>query len=650
VATKQGALFDQRFLDQWIGSRILRAPRTAIVELVANAWDSGARRVDITWPNEEIGVPFSIKDNGEGMTVEQFRNRWRRLAYNRVKEQGPTVRVVGKSSLPPRHVYGRNGIGRFAGLCFADEYFVETSCDGISATFKVTTGRTQPIEIELLSTKKSTDSGTQIFVKNVQSVGLSAEDAKSEIGMRFLADPNFEVFINKRRVGFNSIPHDNVQTFEIEVPEVGSIEIVAIDTKFTDRNTHRHGIAWRVKKRLVGECSWKSTHNSDLIDGRRLAAKRFTFLVTADCLDNAVKPDWSGFDEDNTQFQEASKAVNEIVEKHLYKSSSQDRRRVYQSAVKANREQLSRMSLRGVDKWARFVKETQDKCPSIRQKDLVQLSSVLAGLEESESRYGLIHKLGELETGQLDELHKILEDWTLDMAKTVLDEVRNRLELVDELRQKLSDKSSDEVQELQPLFKQGLWIFGPEFESIEFTSNEGMTKVITELFKPKLHMNGSRLRPDFAIVTDGTVGLYTHPKYDPETMAEVGVSRLVIIELKRPGIVIGTEQKEQCWKYVKELYSRGLLLGDSKVTCFALGSELDPIDSEVRTDKQDMVRIQPLAYETILARAKSRMLKLYDKVRNAPFLDRKERKELESFWNGGNVKPTQRQRRLKQAR
>lgn len=40
------------------------------------------------------------------------------------------------------------------------------------------------------------------------------------------------------------------------------------------------------------------------------------------------------------------------------------------------------------------------------------------------------------------------------------------------------------VQELQPLFKRGLWIFGPEFETIEFTSNVGMTKVVQNCFTP----------------------------------------------------------------------------------------------------------------------------------------------------------------------
>lgn len=111
----------------------------------------------------------------------------------------------------------------------------------------------------------------------------------------------------------------------------------------------------------------------------------------------------------------------------------------------------------------------------------------------------------------------------MDMAKVVLDELKGRLRLVDELRRKTSTTDTLEVQELQPLFYQGLWIFGPEFETIEFTSNEGMTSVVQKLFHRDI--KGSRNRPDFVVLPDGSVGFYAYPKYDDHG-AEMGVDRL----------------------------------------------------------------------------------------------------------------------------
>lgn len=215
------------------------------------------------------------------------------------------------------------------------------------------------------------------------------------------------------------------------------------------------------------------------------------------------------------------------------------------------------------------------------------------------------------------------------MAKVVLDEVQIRLRLLDELKRKVDDNSTDEVQELQPLFKRGLWIFGPEYETIEYTSNEGMTTIIQKLFKQN-NTKGSLNRPDFAILPDSTAGFYSYPKYDDDNQNEIGVDRLVIIELKKPTVKISTDEKDQCWKYIRELYNKGLLQRHSKVLCYPLGKTIDPVESDPRSEKDGNVKIQPLSYDTVITRAKSRMLKLFDRVKSAPFFEQN-KKELEPF-------------------
>nr|WP_319396321.1 hypothetical protein [uncultured Desulfobacter sp.] len=252
------------------------------------------------------------------------------------------------------------------------------------------------------------------------------------------------------------------------------------------------------------------------------------------------------------------------------------------------------------------------------------LSGLLANLELTESKYKLIHQLRVLNPEQIDNLHNIFTDWTVDCAKEVLDELKVRLSLLEELKQKVIDEKTDEVHELQPLFHQGLWIFGPEYETIEFTSNEGMTTVIRRLFK--VGQTGSRNRPDFVIVPDGSVGAYNYPSYSDEG-EEIGVAKLVVVELKKPGIPIGDEQKDQCWKYVCELYQKGLLQNNTKVMCFVLGETIHSFQGRIRKEMEDNVVIHPMSYSTIIERAKSRLLRLYDRVRNAPFLE-EVRKEI----------------------
>ena len=135
-------------------------------------------------------------------------------------------------------------------------------------------------------------------------------------------------------------------------------------------------------------------------------------------------------------------------------------------------------------------------------------------MEVADSQYELLEKLHGLQSGNIDDLNEILERWTVSTAKLVLDEVERRLRIIEEVRAQTSDPDADEVQDLQPLFARALWIFGPQFESIEFTSNQGMTAVIKKLYGSD--QPGTRNRPDFAITPDSSVGFYSRPAYDTD--------------------------------------------------------------------------------------------------------------------------------------
>jgi hypothetical protein len=612
-------LFGQRFLETYVGSKILHDEVTALVELIANSWDAGATEVRIAWPEGPGTRTFSIEDNGIGMTGPEFRRRWMMLAYDRITEQGATVvfpEGASTAGIVSRRVFGRNGIGRFAGFCFASEYCVETKKDGQVNHYRVCHGDTQPFQITQLNSNSEDGHGTTLYCTISRPLKFGPDEIRSEIGMRFLTDPHFKVSLNGKGIDFSHIEGDNIVREKLRLTG-HDVTLIVIDTRRTDRTTKQHGVAWHVDGRLVSDCSWQGLGRDALIDGRRIAAKRFQFIIkVGSSLLAAVKKDWSGFDPENKDFLKVSDAVYASILKCLLAASEEDRKKVRDKALYQNKDRIEGMSPVEFERWNEFVEAAQEACPSIREKDILTLSEVVANLEQAKSNYALVHKLGELEPGQLDELYQILDDWTLDMAKQVLDEIGKRLKLVEQSRKKISDPKTREVQELQPLFKDGLWIFGPEFETIEYTSNEGMTKVIQTVFGRK-DLKGSKNRPDFVILPDGTAGLYSYPRYDGQG-GEIGVDHLVLIELKAPNIPISTDQKDQCWKYVQELRRKGLVTDTTKVRCFVLGERLDPLELQERT--QGSVTIQSLDFFTVLCRAESRLLRLKDRVKNAPFL------------------------------
>ena len=133
----QTSLFEEDYLLRELG-QVAHVPNFALTELVANAWDAGATRVDLILPSE-IGGTLTVTDDGHGMTPQQFKRRWMTLRYDRVKHQGVNVEFPAGRPARPRRAYGRNGVGRHGLLCFADEYQVETWRDGTLANFVVGT-------------------------------------------------------------------------------------------------------------------------------------------------------------------------------------------------------------------------------------------------------------------------------------------------------------------------------------------------------------------------------------------------------------------------------------------------------------------------------------------------------------------------------
>jgi Histidine kinase-, DNA gyrase B-, and HSP90-like ATPase len=620
VVEQQSLLYDERFLESYAGS-IMMDPATAIMELVANCWDAYATEVKVTWPDAATSRPFKIEDNGKGMTRDEFRNIWRTISYNRIAAEGPTSRPPADVVGQPRWVFGKNGKGRFACFCFADEYILTSRKEGQEFVCRVRRTATQPLLIEDLSFTAVGVKGHGTVIAaagDVPRLLFAEEKARELIGSRFLANPAFKVSLGGREISFGDIP-DLLSIHEIDVPELGQATLLHIDSKKADKTTRQHGIAWWVQNRAVGECRWSRSDYERVLDGRTTEAKRFTFIVKADFLNvaDAVEEDWSGFKEKNEAWMRTREAVQDRIRHIILDSSKAERDSKRSAVIERIGNEVNRLSPVSKERVVNFANEVVDKCPNFGENEIVQLSGILVKLEQAQSRYGLLDLLHKCEPDDYDSLHDILRQWTVGMAKIVLDEIQTRLKLIGELRAKLKIIGVDEVHELQPLFERGLWMFGAQFESVEFTSNLGMTQVIRTLFADTAG-RGSRSRPDFVALPDSSVGFYARPSYN-EQYDEDGVAHVVIIDLKTTGLPLGSKEKGQVWKYVKELRERGYLKVATKVDGFVLGDKIEPGESEPHK-VGDAVTIFPLLYDTILNRAEKRLLNLHKKVKGAPFL------------------------------
>lgn len=597
--------FGESFLAHHAG-RIIADPTFAIVELVANCWDAGATNVHIDWP-KKVGDILSIEDNGTGMTKAEFEQRWMQLNYNRHAHQGLIVEFPKGSKKNRRIAFGKNGIGRHGMFCFGDDYHIETKKAGVLLKYHITatTGK-RPYKAQPEGIEKDKGHGTRLYTK-ASRIGIEQDKLVELIGSRFVTDPEFKLFVNGNQVTLMDLEH-LCEKADLIVDNVGTVTIRRFDSEKTGRLSKYHGVAWWVNRRLVGIPSWDA-YDGILLDARTSPGKRYTYVIEADFLLNHTKADWSDFHASDT-VNKARHAVFEHIKDDLKGLLHDFRKERKKAALEANRVDIKNLSTISQEHVAAFADEIQVRCPTINPRDLENAVNVLAKLEKARSGYSVLAKLAKWDFKDFDALDAILDEWTINDAKKVLDELKYRLELISKLEELVENHQADELHDLQPLFERGLWIFGPEFESLSFTSNRSLSTVVNELLGGA-ELATPRKRPDFVVLPDSSIGVYSSDAYDDKHEV-CGLSSVVIVELKRGGFEITTEEKDQTMKYAREIRKSGKVNKDTKITCYVLGAKIDPLADEESSEGK--IVILPRRYNTVLGQAHARTFNLLKKI------------------------------------
>src|SRR6185436_13887018 len=99
-----------------LGRHLYRSFATVLGEAISNAWDADARNVWIYLDQTNKG--FWIKDDGDGMTANDFQNKFLKIGYSKRKSGR------SKSAKFKRPFIGRKGIGKLALLSSAERITV----------------------------------------------------------------------------------------------------------------------------------------------------------------------------------------------------------------------------------------------------------------------------------------------------------------------------------------------------------------------------------------------------------------------------------------------------------------------------------------------------------------------------------------------
>lgn len=604
------SLYEEDFITRSLGS-IVNQPDIALTELVANAWDAGASHVRIFIPDKRNDLLY-IEDDGVGMDEDEFQNRWMKLRYNRLKNQGRDV-VFPDGVNGKRTAFGRNGVGRHGLFCFANEYKVITMKDGKELTFVVKANVAQnPIAATKEKEERSDNHGTRLEVyveRNLPNV----EVIRRIISAKFLHDPQFEIEVNHFMLDLDDL-NGGTDPTEIDVDGTG-IHLTAyfIDTTKSSRKSIFQGIAFWQSNRLVGEPNWSLGKNM-VLDGRTALAKRYTFIIKTDDMADLVKEDWSGFKND-----ERVDKVYEAVEKYVddcFETVST----VTIQTLTENLDPVVKKSLQDVNPLVRrevedVIKEIVVSSPKVKQESVNLAVRTLVNVEKSKNGKALLEKLSAMKPDDLDGLNELLDKWTVGDALEVLNEIDRRLAVIEAIRKLAGENTTDELHVLHPMIAESRWLFGPEYESSEYIFNRQMKTAVSIVFgEDKFYRTdiNEKKRPDLICMPNSTIGVTGLTDMSDES-GMVKVRQLLLIELKKGAFKITRDERNQAQGYIEDLAKSASLGGNCRVIGFVVGDSIaDNLSnvSKVGDNGIELGTLYTTTYSQLVDTAEKRMFGL----------------------------------------
>jgi len=230
-----------------LGRNLYRSFATVLGEAISNSWDADAENVWIYIDKEKDS--FFIKDDGVGMTADEFQNKFLKIGYSKRKEG---ISKSGKG----RPFIGRKGIGKLALLSCAEKITVITKAvdtgyvGGVidnSGLDEAITNDLKPDEYALEEWSSELfapyidghDHGTIIYFEGIHDgIRNSLQHLRKIIALFFrfsLLDDTFLIFLNDKKVDHRALSGlaDNTE-FLWSINEYSDFYVDSVRERFTE--------------------------------------------------------------------------------------------------------------------------------------------------------------------------------------------------------------------------------------------------------------------------------------------------------------------------------------------------------------------------------------------------------------------------------
>ena len=537
-----------------LGLSMYRGAVPVLAELIANAWDADAARVDVSIPLDLPldGAEIVVTDNGRGMTWSECDTQYLVVGRDRRAASGRGRTDSG------RLVMGRKGLGKLAGFGIAEVVEVRTVREGWLTHFRMdfvqmTQGGeaalVRPYQPEILADTATTESnGTTVTLKRlILNRRIPGSEFQKSIARRFaVLGTQFQVYINGDLLPSEAMllqfrfPEDG--TNDEDVPGVGVVRWWVGFTQKPIKLEDARGISVIVRGKMA-----QTPFFFDLSGGvhGQHGMQYLTGEVVADQLDAA--DDYIATDRQALVWSEPVPAallvwgqqkVRSLLTNWTNLRERENERELEQIVNELDDTVGERIDrLRPAEQTeARQVLRKLASIESItddtdRAKELIDL--VLRAFEDS-SFFQLLRALTGTSQAERDQILKLVTE--LDIFETVkmAEVVRARVGVIRKFREMLAN-DVPEKPDMQDFLFGHPWLIDPQWQVVEH--ERGLETLLIEHY-----------------ALDSSAGEESDKRIDFFCIGTRG--RFLVVEVKRPSKTLGETEVVQIINYVTYLRSR----------------------------------------------------------------------------------------------
>lgn len=543
--------FAGRLIDL-LGQQMYGGAVPSVAELVANAWDADAHKVEISIPQDikTEGAEIIVRDYGKGMSYQELNNYYLHIGYER--------RNRGNQTEGGRLVMGRKGIGKLAGFGIAEDIIVTSIKEnrlveiGLNYTelrsLDTATGHTlKPLRDE----ETNEPAGVKITFMGLKiSRNINIENFRLSMARRFaIGSEEMEVTVNGTPIA------KEILTFEYRYPEKGW-EKEAIDDfgeiqywfgflSSTIKDAELRGISIFARDRIAQFTPF-FFNLSGGINGQ-VALEYLTGQIKADVLDNNV--DYIATDRQTINWQFGNAPMLEEWGKNKIKELCADWKRKHdQRNIDRFEHNLSDFFLR-IDKLS-STQEKKDLITALKKiatierieaEDFHVIANAMVSGVERESVKKVINKINTASEEALPELYAAIKEWDIISAVSTAEVVAGKMGIIKQFKKHIDERTPEKsgrgILDMQTFVKEYPWLLGNEYEDLEaadFHHEHGVDKWIDNVL----------------VEADKAAGIQGTENRRFDLLVIKNNWRIIILELMRPNVAADIDHVNRLIVYV----------------------------------------------------------------------------------------------------